>query len=249
MRVKGLTLLTDALATFGVGALGERTDAAQIDQAARVGSMKLESLALSERYVPGVTSIDHVLTAGQSVYTIGPASGSDIHADATPERIEAWSILPEAGSDVEDPQQVTTSVIVWQQRDANFPTEASGALLYVPGGRVTEFNRSIQFFPEPANDAPVRLYAWVPSITTITPSATYDLERGVAEVVVSQIAASLIPYYMVEGETSRNIERRADLAMDRLQRRNTRYHRRAARIPGRWIGSPSAGDRRARRRF
>ena len=235
MQISGPQIISHALEVLLVHKPGDILHQELLDQARSFGTMKLEELALRGRFIPGVTIVNHTLEAGKNSYTVGPGAESDIQTDSTPERVERWSLVE---GDREIPMTATADASVWQMRSSAVGGRPD--LLYAPGVESDEISRPLLFSPNPDGDYRVRLYLLVPSITNLSADGVdYDLPRGMAQVLILQIAAAMIPVYALPGEQADRIERRADLALDVLEDRNARYQTRPTRISKRWLGSIS----------
>ena len=256
MQVRGLEIINDALAYLGVLDPSETAQEDQLDQAERLGTARLERMSLEDKFIPGSITIDHELAPGEATYRIGPgapAGPTSIETATTPYDIEAWSLIGGDGREraismgaAAPVPAVVRGPLQWQRRQ-----QGTGMphLLYVPRADSNERYREIHFAPTPGQAYTVRLYALVPAIMIIERLTQYSLDVGLYALLVSQVAASLLPVYATDPDQVQLVQAEADNSFAMWKRHSTPSRARVTRLSRRWTSSPSRGRTRYRRGF
>ena len=254
MRISGLQIIQQAFAQFGAWApeppvddpaggvdtlAGEQLEPGMIEQAEILITAKLEELATSGRFVPGVTVVEHPMTAGKAAYLIGSSPNADWTVASTPHAMQFFTIID--GDGTEHSGVAVQDAKTWQQVLESINVPPRPRYVFSPGSGQEHEARPFTFWPTPQAAFTVRLFLWLPTITAIDADTDYDLPNGAAQVILMQSAAALAPVYGTDPDSRSAIEVRANIALNKYQQRNNRYRKRLARLPRRWLTRVSGG--------
>jgi hypothetical protein len=217
----GTEIISDALHEIKVLDPTATAEGERLADGQRAADYLLDEWRTDRLTISGVTIASYNLVSGQQTYTIG--SGGDFNQEY-PESIAAWNCVQNrnASDPIELPMGRPYNSDEWRGIRIKSTRGPFPSVMYFDG-KFTAGLGNCLFYPIPDNNnVQVKLYTFVPTVTSLDPNTTYQFAPGVANALMLNLALALAGGYGSAATLPENLERRASKALAAAKRRNIR---------------------------